>query len=547
MNSSENYASLLNVLPLGILTLDSEFTITYANNDFFGEPETINGQTIFSLVADEYHGALKDILGWVKKQQALAQFEYSNEQHDAWYECRITPDKHQQDTNAYLFIATDITERHLLDQKQNYDALTGMPNRNLFLNQVMQSMEEQQKDKEKNFAILWIDVDGFQLINESFSFEISNEFLIEMSTRLSFQLPDNCFSSHISENEFAVLIEEMEMDQLETLIQGIQNDLAEPFFMEAFEIYSGVNVGVVVLDTDYKTADDVLRDAVTALGQAHRKGKYGYQIFEASLHDEAMRYLKVGAELKQAIENDQMVVYYQPLVDLKERKVHGMEALVRWEHPEKGLIMPNSFIPLTEENDLILPIGQFVLDSVCEQLRVWYDAGFDELFVAINFSANQFGRQDPVGMIKTALETHGLPASCLKLEVTESQMIDDIPQTISIMNQLKELGIEISIDDFGTGYSSFAYLKQFPVHTLKIDVDFVKDLPDDKSTAGIIKGIIDMAHNLGLKVVAEGIETMGQKLFLRNNNCDMGQGYLFGRALPSEHILPMLQEMYKNN
>jgi EAL domain-containing protein (putative c-di-GMP-specific phosphodiesterase class I) len=331
-------------------------------------------------------------------------------------------------------------------------------------------------------------------------------------------------------------------DDAAKIAQKILGALRLPFFIDGRELFITTSMGVAIYPADGENAEDLVRNADTAMYRAKEQGRDNCQLYTPAMNSKALERLSLENRLRQAIHNDELVLQYQPLLDLESGRIRGAEALIRWQHPELGLLPPGEFISLAEVSGLIVPIGEWVLRTACAQARAWQLAGFPWLTVAVNLSARQFQQADLVHQVQEALRQSGLPAGSLDLEITESNAMQNAELSISALWDLKNLGVQISMDDFGTGYSSLNYLKRFPIDRLKIDQSFVRDVTADPDDAAIAGAIIAMAHSLQLTVVAEGVETEPQLAFLREHRCDEMQGFLFSRPVSAERFQELLVE-----
>lgn len=423
-----------------------------------------------------------------------------------------------------------------------HDPLTGLPNRKSFYERLEETLAQAARSSEAKLrAILFLDLDRFKEVNDTLGHDIGDELLKEASIRISdcLRKSDHCF--RLGGDEFTVILNYLSKDiDAAKVAQHINSALAQPFRVNGYEIYSSASIGVSVHPTDGETVESLIKNADTAM-YAAKADRVGYRFYTEAMNSEALDRMRLENDLRRAVERDELVIHYQPLYE-KSGPVAGLEALVRWDHPEKGLIMPDSFIPLAEETDLILPLGEWVLYRACEQAVAWREAGHQDLFVAVNLSAKQFRHPTIVDDIETVLTRTGLSPTQLKLEVTESCVMEDPEGAVAKMDRLNRLGIRFSIDDFGTGYSSLAYLKRFPVDTLKIDKSFIKDLGRDTDDEEIVKTIIGMATTLNLETVAEGVETEDQQDLLAEHGCLKMQGYLFSKPLPADMMSRLLAE-----
>ncbi len=454
-------------------------------------------------------------------------------------------------TTGLVGITWDITALKQAEEQLRYaaqhDTLTGLLNRALFMEHLGRAIEQAQQTEDHLFAVLFIDLDRFKLINDSLGHLAGDQLLITIARRLETCVRSRDVVARLGGDEFTILLDDLpEIDQAMDVADSVQNQLALPVNLNGHLVVTTASIGITTSKQKYERADDLLRDADTAMYQAKEGGKARYELFDIDQHTQIVTRLQLEAELRQAVERREFVLYYQPIVSLVSGRITGVEALLRWQHPQRGLIGPEEFIPLAEETGLIVPIGEWVLRTACTQTIAWHTAGYDFLRLAINVSTRQFQQQDLSGLIKVVLSETGLAARSLELEITENVILKDDDHSLVTLQELQTMGILISIDDFGLG-SSLSNLKLLPLDTLKIDQTFVRDMMMDTAGLGggddaaIVIAIITMAHSLNLKVIAEGVETEEQLAFLRSQQCNEIQGYLVSQPVPSEALTELLQ------
>ncbi len=423
-----------------------------------------------------------------------------------------------------------------------FDSLTGLPNRSLFVDRLDSSLNRRKRGTHEDFAVLFLDLDGFGVINDGLGHEQGDHLISEVGRRIANTVRPDDTVSRFSGDIYAILLDPV--DSHTGAIQACQRILQsveQPIQLDSTPVHISASVGIVLNHGGYDTADEMIRDADTALHRAKLDAKGSYVIFDNEMYRDAKKFLDRKSGMQKAILEGAFEVYYQPIVDIGTGMLTSMEALVRWPHPEEGMVSPAEFIPIAEETGLILPLGEWVLRSVCRQIEQWNASGFDNFRVAVNLSARQFENNIP-GLVEEILAETNISAHSLGFEITEGIAMKNVDHNIRMLEQLKELGLNISIDDFGTGYSSLAYLKRFPLNTLKIDRSFIQDITHNTDDREITKAIIAMGQNLNLKVLAEGVETRAQLDILRNSGCDYIQGYYYSRPLPAREVLPYLQE-----
>ncbi len=437
----------------------------------------------------------------------------------------------------------EIKEKLLFDAR--HDSLTNLANRALFLERVDLALKRVQEEDNYTFAVFVIDLDRFKMINDSDGHLVGDRLLIEVSRTLETLVSPADTVARLGGDEFAILLDPIDdVNEAFKLAQTIKKALSTSFVIQEREIFTSPSIGLTISLPSYQSAVDILRDADIAMGQAKQKGRGRYEIFNQQMHAQALKLLTLETDLRHGIEKQEFDVYYQPIMNLNPIKLVGFEALIRWQHPYKGFISPGEFIPVAENTGLIIPIGKIVLEKVCHQIQIWKKK-FPQarvLKVAVNFSSKQFNQTDIIEEIDEVIEKTGLNSNNLKLEITETSLIEHSLQTIKLLKQLKQRNLEICLDDFGTGYSSLSYLHRFPVDTLKIDRSFINGIGQPEENLEIIQSIIPLAHNLGMDVVAEGIETEEQLNYLQQLNCDFGQGYFFNRPLPAPEAETLLSE-----
>ncbi|HEU4594757.1 MAG TPA: EAL domain-containing protein [Pyrinomonadaceae bacterium] len=435
---------------------------------------------------------------------------------------------------------TDITERKLAEARLVHDALhdslTGLPNRALFMDRLSHALERATRHTEFSFAVIFIDLDRFKMVNDSFGHAAGDALLAEVAARLCECLRAGDTVARLGGDEFTVLVEDLEhaRDAIGTA-ERIQARFARPFDLGGHEVFASASVGVALSAIGYERPEDILRDANTAMHRAKSQGRACHRVFDMTMHTQAAALLQLETDLRHAVEREEFRVCYQPIVSLGTGRVMGVEALVRWCHPERGLLAPDEFIGVAEETGAIIDIDRWVLLESCRRLRRWQMRYPSEppLSVSVNLSAKQFSRPDLVGCVERVLRETGLPASSLKLEITESALMGREESVAETLVRLKSLGAEIYLDDFGTGYSSLSYLHRFRIDVLKIDREFVGRIGAASESSEIAGAIVTMAHSLGMTVVAEGVETRAQRAALEAMGCEYGQGILFSR--PVEH------------
>jgi len=438
----------------------------------------------------------------------------------------------------FIAIKQDISVRKHTEARlqflAHYDTLTSLPNRVLFRQHLIDEIYLAAREK-RELAVLFLDLDRFKNINETLGHNIGDLLLIEVAARIQDCLGDEDKVARISGDEFMILLTgACDPRSVSELTQVIRETIIEPIYLEGYELYISPSVGVTLYPADGEDADTLIKQAETAMHAAKDSGRNTHLFYTSEMNKRSR--LELENHLRRALERDELVLHYQPQINLATGAVIGVEALLRWQHPELGLVSPDVFIPIAEEIGLIGPIGDWVLRTACSQNMAWQAAGLPRLCMAVNLSVSQFQYFNLVEQVHTVLQDTGLDPLCLELEITESLIIHNTDKVIEVLHELKKLGIQISVDDFGTGYSSLRYLQTLPLDTLKIDRSFVMDIEHVSDEAAIAKAVIALAHNLGLRVIAEGVETDEQRQFLLQERCDMAQGYFYSRPLPAHEL-----------
>lgn len=444
-------------------------------------------------------------------------------------------------------IIEDITQRKQTEMQLMHDALhdnlTNLPNRTLFVERLELALKKAKSCKEYLFAVLFIDIDRFKLINDSLGHAMGDQLLVAIAQVLQQCLRPVDTIARLGGDEFTILLNGItNINDATTIAQRLQEKLKTAFKLENHNVFTTASIGIVLSSTKYTQAADILRDADIAMYRAKEQGKARYTIFDTIMYKQTRRLLQLENDLRLALERQEFCLHYQPIVSLVTGELTGFEALVRWLHPQQGLISPANFIPVAEDTGLIVPLGEWVLHEACHQMQSWHTKfpASASLNISVNLASKQVKESNLINQIKRVLDETGLNGSYLKLELTESMLMDDIQKTIDTLLQIKAMNIKLSIDDFGTGYSSLSYLHRFPIDTLKIDRSFVSKIKFNNEKCEVVKTIITLAHNLGMDTIAEGIETSEQFNTLQVLGCEFGQGYFFSRPLNCLSVETML-------
>ncbi|WP_420473306.1 putative bifunctional diguanylate cyclase/phosphodiesterase [Noviherbaspirillum sp. ST9] len=537
----------------GVLSTDVACNVTYLN----AEAERLTGWTrqealgrpiaeVLHLIDSETRQPARNPVETVianKKNMAMyaRSLLVRRDGYEAPIEDSIAPifDRHGQVTGAVVTFR-DVSEAHAMARKMahlaEHDYLTGLPNRLLLYDRLTQAIAYAERHHTA-IAVLFLDLDNFKHINDSLGHSIGDALLESVSKRLVAQVRHSDTVSRLGGDEFVVLVlEDTNAEHSTITAEKIIGALSEPHHLSGNELHITTSIGISLFPADGADAETLIKNADTAMYYAKKKGKNNFQFFNGDMNARAVERQLTEVELRRAIDGNEFVLHYQPKVDLASGKVTGAEALIRWQHAQRGMVLPDSFIAVAEDSGLIVPIGGVVLRKACEQLKEWLAAGFEEFAVSVNVSALEFRDRRFVSKVRQTLAETGVPPNLLQLELTESVLMRNIDTSISVLHELKEMGVQLAIDDFGTGYSSLSYLSQFPIDVLKIDQSFVQTITGNKGNGIIVSAVIGMGTSLNQRVIAEGVETQEQLDFLNEHHCDEGQGYLFGAAIPAEEF-----------
>ncbi|MBF0459832.1 MAG: EAL domain-containing protein [Magnetococcales bacterium] len=463
------------------------------------------------------------------------------------------PAGHQPRPEERIFLSTAastitglINRRNLeeqLDQQAKFDALTGLPNRALFHDRLNQALSMAIRNR-RDVVLIFIDLDRFKLVNDTMGHEAGDRLLQAASQRITACLRTSDTVARLGGDEFTIILQHLTSPfYVELVARKILEQLARPFILFGEDVSVSGSMGITFFPHDAADAESLLKNADSAMYQAKKEGRSTFRFFTQEMQDQAMLRVQMEKELRQALDREEFRVYYQPKVCCRSGRITGMEALVRWDKPGRGMVAPGEFIQLAEETGLIVPLGAWILENACRQNKIWIEAGHPRARVAVNLSARQFQQgEELIDTVASILAETGLSPEWLELEITESMVMENVEQAIATMRELQAMGVRISLDDFGTGYSSLGALKRFPLHALKIDRSFVMELPTDAEDVAIVSAIISMAHKMNLIVVAEGVESTEQLAFLTANECDEIQGYYYSRPVPTDDFTRLLQE-----
>jgi len=440
----------------------------------------------------------------------------------------------------------DISERKRAEEQVKHlafhDPLTNLPNRLLFNDRLTLAVAQAHRHNQR-LAVLFLDLDRFKIINDSLGHSVGDELLRQVAERIQEHVREGDTVARLGGDEFTLLVPGITAEEdAAKIARKICEAIHDPFWIDGRELFVTTSVGVSVYPSDGHDSETLVRNADSAMYRAKEQGRDNYQLYTPAMNAKAVERLSLESRLRQAVANDELELHFQPFIDLKTAELLGAEALIRWRHPELGLIPPGEFIPIAELSGLIVPIGEWVLRTACAEARKWHAKGFQKLTVSVNLSSRQFQQTDLVSQVTHALDETGLEPDKLDLEITESNAMQNAEHSINTLWGLKKQGVRISMDDFGTGYSSLNYLKRFPIDRIKLDQSFVRDLPSDKDDAAIAMAVIAMGRSLELAVIAEGVETEEQLAFLKGQNCDQLQGFLLSKPLPPDAFDRFLDE-----
>ncbi len=553
--SEERFRALVQHAADVILVLEPDGTVRHVSpavQTVLGyEPDRLVGTRGWALVHEGDAQSAQVFHAELLEQRGSRSVELRWQHRDGswrWLEVKGTNLLHQAGVRGIVLNARDISRHKSLEaqlvQRALHDQLTGLPNRMLFMDRLEQALERSAR-RGKFAAVLFLDLDRFKLVNDNLGHDHGDQLLVQVADRLRGCLRRVDTIARIGGDEFTVLLEDVGVSADAALVaERIIEAFRGSFRIENQEIFVGASIGIALGGRDQgTTAQGLLRNADIAMYRAKANGRACFEVFKSSMRETVKGRLKMETELRRALDRGELRLHYQPQVDLRSARIVGLEALVRWEHPERGLVPPGSFIPIAEETGLILPIGRWVLETACRQASIWRadaEIGLD-LVMAVNLSPRQFRHPRLVQDVGQVLAESGLDASGLEVEITEGTAMGDADATVKTLEHLKAIGIRLAIDDFGTGYSSLGYLKRFPIDVLKVDRSFVAGLPANRGDAAIVRAVVGLTRALGLKAVAEGVETTEQLAELRGLGCDQGQGYLFGRPTATEVADVMLR------
>lgn len=552
--SEKRFRMLSRVSPVGVYFADASGAIVYVNDKWIeiiglDIDQAQDGGWLMSIDPEDREQVSReweDAVGYTRPYEAEAHI-IPPDGDEKWVINQATPLFGDNDEpQGFVGTITDITDRKVAEEKvyrqAKYDSLTELPNRALFGERLAYELVRAKRSG-KPLGVMFIDLDRFKWVNDTMGHSAGDQLLQEVSRRLTTTFREADTVARLGGDEFTVLLPEIRRaSDAELAARKILSALAEPFHVEGRELFISGSVGITVAPMDGDDIGTLMRNADNAMYRAKEAGRDGFAFFEPDMDATVRERLQLESDLRYSVERGELELRYQPIVDFKTGRTTGVEALARWRHAEHGYVPPDRFIPIAEESSLIADIGEWVLRTACRQARAWYDAGIVGSHISVNLSSRQFIYRDVEEMVRDALKDSGLPPKMLTLEITENTLLDEKTELIQILNNLRGLGVGISLDDFGTGYSSLSYLKRFPVDTLKIDRSFVSELSVEPGDAALCQAIIAMAHNLGIEVVAEGIETPEQFNFLHDIGCNYAQGFFLSMPIRAEEYTELARD-----
>ncbi len=561
--SEERFRSAFNHAPIGIALVSANgswLKVNHALSHILGysEKEFLDTDFQSMLFPEDRGDTLVMIHDLVSGKAANCQMEqrYLHKTgKTVWGSWSVSTagDSKSSDPNL-IFQIQDITDKKLAEEKlqheATHDALTGLPNRKMFMQRLSAALSLAKRNRSYRVSVLFIDLDRFKYVNDSLGHLVGDQLLIGISERLRECMRPSDMVARLGGDEFTILVEgNYDIAEVIRIAERIQQKFSVPFDLEGHEVFSSASIGILHASEQHLTSEDMMRDADTAMYQAKRAGKARHEVFDEKMHLAAKETLQLETDLRRAVENGEIYILYQPVFSLATRRIQGFEALTRWHHPQLGKISPSRFIAIAEEIGLMDSLGEYILERSCKEIgpMLMSDTVREDVTLSVNLSCRQFGQPQLVENIQRILGEAGFPSSRLKLEITESIFFEYQAKALEMLNQIRELGVEIDIDDFGTGYSNLGYLIRLPISTLKIDRSFVNLIDSEGNNTEIVRTVLALARNLGLKAVAEGIETEHQFNALRNLGCDGGQGYLFAAPMGLDKLQEYLAEIDDNS
>lgn len=558
--SEQRFRSAFTYAPIGIglVSTDGQFLrVNHALCEILGyEEDELLPLRFRDLSFPEDHPetvqAMRHVLSGISSSSQLELRLRDRSNRTVWISLSISAIDDIHSTNAsMIFQIQDITEKKLAEERlvheASHDSLTGLPNRAHFMRRLDAALERAAQNPKYKVSVLFIDLDRFKYVNDSLGHQVGDELLIAIAQRLSASMRPPDMVARLGGDEFVVLVEgRYYSERITRIAERIQRKINTPFKLSGHEVFSSASIGILNATEQHKAADDIIRDADTAMYHAKRGGKARHEVFDDSMRDAARETLRLETDLRRAVANEELEVWFQPIYALRDDKLAGFEALARWDHPSLGVISPQKFIPLAEEIGLIESLGEHIVRLACSQMASLRNKIPEtrDMRMSINLSCRQFADENLVARLQGVLDETGFPADRLNIEITETAFLEHHAKALEMLEQLKSIGVQTDIDDFGTGYSNLAYLVTLPISTLKVDRSFVGRMAEDTGNREVVKTIISLAANLGLKVVAEGIETKEQHDTLVGMGCQYGQGYFFSKPLNAERTNDLVERIF---
>ncbi len=533
--SETRLRTILDNVPDGVLSIDNDSRILSCNPaacKLFGLPADALVSRLFIDLLDISEGESPEIAGIRADGSRFPAETTFSDRYDA--------------ANTRIIIVRDITERKnseaRLVQLANYDPLTGLPNRTLMRDRLMHAIQRARRNHTM-IGLIFLDLDRFKNINDTLGHQLGDALLKQIAERLIRTVRDSDTVARLGGDEFTIIIENVvDIDKLSEIATHLLENVSAAMQLEGRVVSVSTSMGITLYPMDGEDSDRLIKNADTAMYRAKELGRNNYQYFTEEMNAKAMERLELEHALRLALQNNEFILYYQPRMNIKSNTLVGVEALIRWQHPQLGMIPPGQFISIMEDTAMIIPMGEWVLRTACTQLKHWQDAGFSAIQMAVNVSARQFQDKGLVNNVRRIIEETGVSPFLIELEITESLLMDNQDTALPMLNEFHAMGISIAIDDFGTGYSSLSYLLKFPIDIIKIDRSFIAGIPDDKDACAITTAIIALSKSMQLKVTAEGIATQVQEDFMRSHDCDEGQGYLYAMPMPAEALLAIFNK-----
>lgn len=553
LESENKYRTIFENAGAATIIIEEDLKISLANSVFvkisgFSRQEIELKKSFFDFFNENSHHAILNTEGFLSKEKNIQCRFIGKTLEEKDILLTITPIPGTEKSVASLVDISELKEaERQISHQAFHDTLTNLPNRTLFMEHLNMALKRGKRRKDYTFAVLFLDIDRFKLVNDSLGHSAGDDLLNAFADRIKDSLREIDLLARLGGDEFVIMLEDIEDGNYAGMVaERLQHELKRPFIVNGKEVYAPASFGVVLNTKDYDRPEDIIRDADAAMYHAKENGRAQFKIFDRKLLEKAQHLLQRETDLRKAIQNKEFTNHYQPIVSLKTRSVVGFEALVRWNHPQLGLVYPDSFISIAEETGLIVPITRLVMQEACSDLKAWQEQvqHLQKLTMNINMSIKYFMQPDLLSDLNDVISDIGLPPDHLKLEITETALAEDMDKTVDQVHRLRDYGFQVVIDDFGTGYSSLSYLQRLPINTLKVDRSFVSEIENiANGNRNIVEAIISLAHRLDMIVVAEGVETLEQYSILLEMKCQFGQGFLFSKPVPGKKVDTLIEEI----